>query len=344
MASLQKLLAEEGFGRGKFGKYSKLPVKNIIRERSQAEESKALPIYICHDRKSSHHSERFIFSSSKTKRVGSVSERSNTNKTLMTEEPPIDPVAIKAVISILSGYIGRYVKDSNFREMLREKCNSCLVRRKKQDPDNGIFANMELVIDNVDKLVGEKGTRKELSMKTLRNSIRLLSVVDSLNSKKSKNGSTCGTPNSHISACGQLLLAILYKLEKNDRISARHLLQVFCDLPFLARTELLPDLWDHFFLPHLLHLKIWYNKELETISNSNYGEKEKKVKVLSKVYNDQMDKGTIEFALYYKEWLKVGVNVPPVPSVPLPSKPNYGSSRRRSSDSYSSRSSLNNNL
>lgn len=347
MASLQELLAKEGY----FGKAPK-PVK-LIRDRGQVDDSIALPIYICHDhrktaRLSATKKGSSIFSSSK--RVGSVSERSNSNKSLATvtessraDEPPIDEVAIKAVISILSGYIGRYVKDVNFQETIRDKCNSCLVRRKKE-PDNGIFANMELVIDNIDKLVVEQGTRKELSMKTLRNSIRLLSVVDSLNSKKTKNGSTCGIPNSHISAVAQLLLAILYKLEKNDRICARHLLQVFCDSPFLARNDLLADLWEHFFLPHLLHLKIWYTKELETISNSNYIDKERKVKALSKVYSDQMDKGTIEFALYYKGWLKVGVKAPPVPKVHLPSKPSYGSSSRRSSGSYTLQSSMNNNL
>lgn len=347
MASLQELLAKEGY----FGKAPK-PVK-LIRDRGQVDDSIALPIYICHDhrktaRLSATKKGSSIFSSSK--RVGSVSERSNSNKSLATvtessraDEPPIDEVAIKAVISILSGYIGRYVKDVNFQETIRDKRNSCLVRRKKE-PDNGIFANMELVIDNIDKLVVEQGTRKELSMKTLRNSIRLLSVVDSLNSKKTKNGSTCGIPNSHISAVAQLLLAILYKLEKNDRICARHLLQVFCDSPFLARNDLLADLWEHFFLPHLLHLKIWYTKELETISNSNYIDKERKVKALSKVYSDQMDKGTIEFALYYKGWLKVGVKAPPVPKVHLPSKPSYGSSSRRSSGSYTLQSSMNNNL
>lgn len=345
MASLQQLLAEEGFGRGKFTK-TRNPVKK--------DDSIILPIHICHDRKSSISSKQktdkrpSVFSS---KRVGSVSERSNNSKSLVSvgsssrrDEPAIDDVAIRAVVSILSGYIGRYVKDVNFRETLRDKCNSCLVRRKKET-DNGIFANIELGIESVEKLVEDhQGTRKEIRMKTLRNSIRLLNIVGSLNSKKLRNGSTCGTPNSHISACAQLYLAIVYKLEKNDRISARHLLQVFCDSPFLARTHLLPDLWEHFFLPHLLHLKIWYTKELEIPSNTEYAEKENKMKALSKVYDEQMDKGTIQFAMYYKGWLKVGAKAPPVPTVPLPSRPSHGSTRRRSSDSYSSRSSLNKNL
>jgi hypothetical protein len=285
----------------------------------------------------------------------SVLGRSNTNSsaskgTSRRDEPVIDEVAIRAVISILSGYVGRCLNDVSFRENLLEKCKSCLVRRKKE-PDNGIFVNVELGIESIEKLVEEdQGTTtkttssRELRMKTLRNSIQLLSVVDSLNSENSKKGSTCGTPNSHISACAQLYLALVYKLEKKDRFSARHLLQVFCDSPFLARTHLLPDLWEYFFLPHLLHLKIWYTKEVEALSTTDYA-KEKKMQALSKMYSEQMDKGTADFALYYKKWLKVSVKGPPVvPTVPLPAKLRIGSSRRGSSDSYSSLSSPQNNL
>ncbi|KAF5472883.1 hypothetical protein F2P56_009551 [Juglans regia] len=353
-SSLQELLAEEGLAlqRRKLPKTRK-PVNPS--KRAQPHESPALPMYICHDRNSFHISKQKIEKTSSKKgslvfssqRVLSESEGSNAKSWVpegsRRDELAIDEAAIRAVISILTGYIGRYVKDVKFRETVRLKCKSCLVR-KKMEPDNGIFMNMELGIESVEKLVEDQATRKELRMKTLRNSIRLLSIVDSLNSRKSKNGSTCGTPNSHISACAQLYLAIVYKFEKNNRISARHLLQVFCDSAFLARTHLLPDLWEHFFLPHLLHLKIWYTNEVETLSNLDYVKKEKVMKALSKAYNEQMDKGTAVFALYYKEWLKVGVKAPPVPIVPLPSKPSYGSSKRRSSDSYTSQSSMNRNL
>lgn len=285
-----------------------------------------------------------VFSS---KRVGSVSERSNSKSSVSEcsrreEGPLIDEVAVSAVVSILSGYVGRYIKDEAFRESVREKCGSCLVRRKI-DSDDGIFSNLELGIESIDKLVEEKGNRKEIRMTTVTNAIQLLSIVASLNTKNSKNGLTCGTPNSYVSACAQLYLAIVYKLERNDRISARHLLQVFCDSPFLARTHLAPDLWEHFFLPHLLHLKVWYTKELENLRDFDYSDKEKKMKALSKVYNEQVDMGTIEFALYYKKWLKVGVKSPEVPQVPLPERP-YNKTSRRSMDTCSTQSSIHNNL
>ncbi|KAF9671850.1 hypothetical protein SADUNF_Sadunf12G0092900 [Salix dunnii] len=344
MASLHQMLSEEGFEHRKF-----------LRSRdrlARPDESVILPTHICHDQKrlqspkqktdmGSTRKGSSVFSS---RRVSSDTERLQQSKSLLKgEEPAIDVIAIRAVVSILSGYIGRYIKDVSFREMIREKCKSCLVRRS-MGSDDGIFVNMELGMESIEKLVEEKATGKEVKMESLKNSIHLLSIVASLNSKKSRKGSTCGVPNSHLSACAQLFLSIVYKLEKNDRVSARHLLYVFCDSPYLARTHLLPDLWEHFLLPHLLHLKVWYHEELEALSDFHHVEKEIQMKALRKAYNDQMDMGTIQFALYYKEWLKVGVKAPSVPAVPFPSGPSYAPSMRRSSDSYNSRSSTNTNL
>lgn len=342
MASLQELLAEEGFQRSRFSG-NRNPTKP--KTRIGKDESIRLPVYICRDRKSFGFSNRSVspsgssdFSSKlDSDSYSSISKPSNS-------EAAIDEVAVKAVVSILSGYIGRYLRDERFRQSIREKSNYCMTR-KRTDMDKGILANMELGIQSIEKLVESKGTRKEVRMKSLRNSIQLLSIVSSLNCQDSKNNVTCRTPNSHLSACAQLYLSIVYKLEKNDRISARHLLQVFRDSPFIARTHLLPDLWEHFFLPHLLHLKIWYTKETEFLLDIGVEEKEKRIAALNKVYNDQLDLGTARFALYYKEWLKVGVKEPPIPSVPLPSRPNYGGiTRRKSSDSRLSNSSINRNL
>ncbi|KAI3420484.1 uncharacterized protein J3R85_012792 [Psidium guajava] len=333
-------------------------------------ELKQLPLHFCHDQKSLKFAEqkpigpnrrRNSSSASVSERAASMSERSNANRSLVSEireEPAIDMVAIKAVISILSGYAGRYVKDESFRISIREKCCSCLAR-KKRNADNEILKSIEMGIDGIEKLVDVPGIkRKELRMKSLRNSIRLLNVVASLNSEKTRNGSTCGIPNLYLSACAQLYLSLSYKLEKNDRISARHLLQVFCDSPFLARTRLLPDLWEHLFLPHLLHLKVWYMREVEFLSSSDDVEGKRKLKSLSKLYNDQLDMGTARFALYYKQWLRVGVEAPAVPDVPLPLKLSHEfsrnvkpqrthshiSTRRQSLDSHTTHSSISGDL
>ncbi|KAL2494052.1 putative E3 ubiquitin-protein ligase [Forsythia ovata] len=348
MASLHELLSEEGFEHQRSLKSRK---KVKFKDRRVQDESITLPIYMCHDRRSFDSSSKqrgekasslngsSVFSS---RRRGSDSERSNTKSIAedisRKDAPAIDDAAVKTVISILTGYVGQYLRDKNFRETIREKCYSCFVKRKKYSSDNGIFANMELGIQSIERLVESQ----EINMKSLKNSIRLLKIVASLNSKTSRDGSTCGTPNSYLSACAQLYLSIVYKIAKNDRNSAKHILQVFCDSPFLARTHLLPELWEHFFLPHLLHLKIWYTKELEFLPNSEYVDKETKIKALNKLYNNQLDFGTIQFASYYKEWLKVGAPAPTVPSVPLPSRISHARSRRRSSDSSTSFNSINN--
>ncbi|XP_043701212.1 putative E3 ubiquitin-protein ligase LIN-1 [Telopea speciosissima] len=346
MASLKELLAEEGTRHAEYHK-NRRQVKS--RDRIATADSIVLPIYICHDRKS------FDFSTQKTEktparngssalsseREDSKSKRSNSKsfkkEGLRNDEPAIDEAAIRAVISILTGYIGRFSKDQNFRETLRAKCYSCLVMRK-EGLDDGVLANIELGIRSVEKVAENHETTRELKIKSLQNPKRLLSSVASLSSRNPKNA-------SHLSACAELYLSIVYKMEKNDRVSTRHLLHVFSDSPFLARTHLLPDLWEHFFLPHLLHLKIWYGKEAELVSSSDLHKRERRMKALSKDYNDQMDMGTSQFALYYKEWLKVGAKAPPIPSVPLPSRSNYGlSGKKVSMSSLSLRSPINENL
>ncbi|WJX23161.1 hypothetical protein P8452_12394 [Trifolium repens] len=268
-------------------------------------------------------------------------KRSNSRmvETLVDDD---DGSIIKGVIGILSGYIGRYVKDDSFRKTIREKCISFLDRIRKRrrkdddddDDDDEIFVKIGFCMEKIDKLIEvyHQGTKKQVTMmKSLRNSIEILTKIAS---------------KSYLSSCAQLYLAIAYKLMKNDKVSSKFLLQVFCYSPNLARTYLLCDLWEHLFLPHLLHLKIWYTNEFEFLSNEIHGEKEKKIKVLNKVYNEKMDSGTYLFAMYYKQWLKVSSDAgePLLPIVPLPSRPSYRSSRRMSSDSTISNSSINPNL
>ncbi|XP_055804246.1 putative E3 ubiquitin-protein ligase LIN isoform X2 [Solanum dulcamara] len=347
MASLQELLADEGFENTK-----KTPARTHRKVKFKGREDSnniALPIYICHGRRSS-----LDFSKNKSRNTTSSvhsSQKSNVKSTHThvegniprRDEPAIDEIAIRAVISILSGFVGQYSRDKDFREAIKEKCYDCFSIKKNRS-DDGIFADIELAIESIERLVDSiDDTKREIKVKSLQYSIRLLTIVASLNSNNSGNASTCGIPNSNLSACAQLYLSIVYKLEKNDRIAARHLLQVFVDSPYLARTHLLPELWEHLFLPHLLHLKIWHTQELEVLSSSNYAGKEKQMKGLNKLYNDHIDIGTTKFALYYKQWLKVGAQAPSVPSVPLPSKVGYSTSRRRSMDSLTSNSTVKNN-
>lgn len=335
MTSLRELLTQEGFKQT-----NKLPkeTKEITLT------SLPLPLQIYHDKKiidcfDQKLDEAMIQKGSfsydlfqtNNERVCTSAEETSNSKSLVSpdsrrEGPPLNEVAIRALVSILSDYVERYIKDNFFRKTIFEKCHSYLVRRKNSsescDNESEILVKMKLSIENIDKLVHDQGTIKELKIKSLRNSIELLTIIAELNSNSLQVATTCGIPNSHLSACAQLYMAIVYKLQKNNRVCARHLMQVFCDAPFFARTYLVPEFWELLFLPHLLHLKIWYAEEIETISDSNEsdGMKEKKMKYLTRVYNNKVDIGTIMFALYYKQWLKVGTIEPPLPVVPLPSR------------------------
>ncbi|MED6145244.1 hypothetical protein PIB30_023351 [Stylosanthes scabra] len=319
-------------------------LRDLLKQEGFNPRTKPKPIpsfYLCNDTNK-------VDITLKRKLLGSFSKSSNSTAS-RTAGPPMDAVAIRAVIAILSGYVGRYLKDDIFRKTIRDKCTSYFATRRinnnnSQEHDE-VLVNMEIGIENIDQLVqrdNNQETRSQMKIKSLRNSIELLTIVASLNSTTSRNSETCGIPNSHLSACAQLYLAIVYKLQRNDRICARHLLQVFCDSPFLARNYLLPELWEHLFLPHLLHLKIWYAEELERLSFR--GEKEKRMKALRRVYENKLDTGTALFALYYKQWLKVGADEPPLPVVPLPSRPTYGLLRNNSTDSFVSNSSIRRNL
>jgi hypothetical protein len=236
--------------------------------------------------------------------------------------PPPPPVEVEgrsddecegaAVVAVLSGYAGRFLKGAEFRRALREKCAACLAP--------AALANLELGVESIERLAADGAAApREARTRSLRNSIRLLSGVASLHSPGVR---ACGVPDSHLSACAQLYLSVVYKMERNDRASARHMLQVFVDAPCLARNSLLPDLWDHVFLPHLLHLKVWFTEEADDLAADwDADDRSTRMKILQRLYNDHMDSGTAQFAMYYKEWLKSGANAPPVPSVPLPSMP-----------------------
>lgn len=241
------------------------------------------------------------------------------------DDPSADEAAARAVVSVLSGYAGRFLKDEAFRRRLRDKCTACIATARK-GVAHAVLANLELGIESIERLAeeGPHGAPRDSKIRSLRNSIRLLSVVASLNSPRSRAGGyTCGVPNAHLSACAQLYLAVVYKIERNDRVSAKHLLQVFVDAPYLARKNLLPDLWDHFLLPHLLHLKVWYNKEVELVASWDAEDRDQRMKGLNRAYNDQMDAGTAQFAVYYRDWIKSGGKAPPVPTVSLPPRPSY---------------------
>ena len=250
--------------------------------------------------------------SDKASSNGKSIEANQTKK--LNSEPALDEVAIQAMVSILSGYIKRFLRDEEFRARLRDNCFSSLnfADLEEGHAESKIISKLEEAIDTIEKSVEESS----MSTKDLKKAVLQLSVIVGLNSNDLKDGFTSGVPNNKLSACAHIYLSVVYKLQKKDRVAAKHLLQVFCDLPFQARTKLLPELWDYLFSPHLSDLKIWYNQEADSLMDSP--EKPRKLKLLEKVYNEVLDNSTYQFAIYYKDWLTEGVETSPVPSIHIP--------------------------
>ncbi|GMJ07120.1 hypothetical protein HRI_004381200 [Hibiscus trionum] len=229
-------------------------------------------------------------------------------------QPALDEVAVQAIVSILSGYIKRFLEDEEFRAVLHLKCFSSIDFTGLEDYDiaDKVIVNLEQAIEIVEKAVRESVSAKELKKASLQ-----LSVITGLNSNDSKDGFWCRVPNAMLSSCAHIYLSVIYKLQKKDRVSARHLLQVFCNSPSQARMNLLPELWDDLFFPHLLHLEAWYKQEANSLSYAP--SRERKLKLLEKVYNETVDSSTYQLATYYRDWLTAGNEAPSFPCIHVPS-------------------------
>lgn len=230
-------------------------------------------------------------------------------------EVALDDVAIKAMISILSGYIKSFLKDQEFRTSMYHNCFAALKFSKLEEEivaERKVISNLDQAIEIVEKAAESRANAKELKKASLQ-----LSVITGLNANELKDGFTSGYPNSILSACGHLYLSVIYKIQKKERISAKHLLQMFCDAPYAARSTLVPELWENVFYPHLSHLEIWYNQEVQSLAGDPHNTR--KLKQLKKVYNEILDTGTYQFALYYKDWLTDDVEAPLIPFIHVPS-------------------------
>lgn len=257
--------------------------------------------------------------SSKAVESGSKFDESRSMRQNKVDEaqaaPALDEAAVKAIISIISGHAKRFLDDEDFRTSLHHNTFASLNligADESLSTESKVVGNLEEAIETVERAAEEESA----NLKELKRASLQLSVITGLNSSDLKDGFTYGVPNLRFSACAHLYLSVIYVLQKKDKVAAKHLLQVFCDLPFQARTMLLPDLWEHLFLPHLLHLKVWYDKETHSVVDSP---SIMNLKLLDKAYNESLDSGTCRFAMYYKDWMMNGEKEPSVPVIAIPS-------------------------
>ncbi|XP_028786218.1 uncharacterized protein LOC114742119 [Neltuma alba] len=247
----------------------------------------------------------------------------------------LDEVAVRAIVSILNGHIKRFIKDEDFRTTLRHTCFYSLNFIEPEDENSSeaeAVRSLEQGIETVERVVDESLPSKELKRASLQ-----LGFVTGLSLNDLKHGFTCGVPNYKLSSSAHLYLSALYKIQRKDKASARHLLQVFCDSPFQTRTTLLPELWEDLFSPHFFQLKAWYAKEVVILANKS--SRARKRNLLEKVYKEHLDSGTYMFAVYYKNWLTEGAEPPIVPSIDIPSI-SVLESRQKSSLGHSSELSI----
>ncbi|KAH1156792.1 hypothetical protein GYH30_051543 [Glycine max] len=233
----------------------------------------------------------------------------------------LDEVAVQAVVSILNGYIKSFPKDADFRSTLRHKCFSSLNFIELEEENitgTKVIRSLEQAIEAI-----EQTAEEPISTMYLKRTMMQLSIITGLSLNDLKYECTCGIPNFKLSACAHLYLSVVYMMQKKNKVSAKHLLQVFCDSPFQARTVLLPELWEHLFSSQFSHLKAWYSKQAEFLVDAP--SKTRKLKLLQKVYNEHLDSGTHIFAVYYKDWLTEGVESPPTPLIGIPSASVMGS-------------------
>ncbi|CAJ1845957.1 unnamed protein product [Sphenostylis stenocarpa] len=227
----------------------------------------------------------------------------------------LDEVAVQAVVSILNGYIMRFPKDEDFRSILHHRCFSSLNflgLKEEKITETKVIRSLEQAIEAIEQSVEEPVSAMYLKRTTMQ-----LSIITGLSLNDLKYACTRGIPNYKLSACAHLYLSVVYMMQKKNKVSAKHLLQVFCESPFQARTILLPELWEHLFSPQLSHLKAWYLKEASVLVDTP--NKARGLKLLQKVYNEHLDSGTHIFAVYYKDWLTEGVESPAIPSIGIPS-------------------------
>ncbi|XP_042016800.1 putative E3 ubiquitin-protein ligase LIN-1 [Salvia splendens] len=257
--------------------------------------------------------------SSKVVESGSKFDESRSMRQNKVDEaqaaPALDEAAVKAIISIISGHVKQFLDDEDFRTSLRHNTFASLNligADESLSTESKVVGNLEEAIETIERTAEEESA----NLKELKRASLQLSVITGLNSSDLKDGFTYGVPNLRFSACAHLYLSVIYVLQKKDKVAAKHLLQVFCDSPFQARTMLLPDLWEHLFLPHLLHLKAWYDKETHSVVESP---SLMNLKLLDKAYNESLDSGTCRFAMYYKDWMINGEKEPSVPVIGIPS-------------------------
>ncbi|XP_042958326.1 uncharacterized protein LOC122293928 [Carya illinoinensis] len=125
-------------------------------------------------------------------------------------KPALDEVSFQAIISIINGYIKRFLNDEDFRKTLHHNCLSSLnfiEHEEEKTTQVKVMASLEQAIEIVEITAEDSSSAKDLKKASLQ-----LSVITGLYSNNLEDGFTFGIPNSNLSACAHLYLSVIYKL------------------------------------------------------------------------------------------------------------------------------------
>lgn len=286
MTSLKELLVAEGFKKSRKGSSSSVDADRVDESNGE----------VCEYRLVSNERSIDIYEEVRTERHNRVKSqkqlRCQYNKRYSNPiydeiiysrdfncAPSLKEAAIEALVLLLTGHVQCFATEGAFHALLRQRCAVCLARDRK------LFADLEGVVLLIERTVPLGLDFGQLNKASL----------------KLKELIYCGT-DSRLLACAHLYLGIVYKLLRKEKSSAKHILRVFVCSPFQARVYILPELWDRLFAPHLSHFKLWYDKEVgPLVIAPNW---ENRMKSLFRSYNDLVDEGTHDLAIYYLKWIK----------------------------------------
>ncbi|PKA65131.1 Putative E3 ubiquitin-protein ligase LIN-1 [Apostasia shenzhenica] len=262
-------------------------------------------------------SKSYEYAQKKEKKTPNLPVKNLSLKENFRDEYPLHSVneaSVKTVTSILNSFVKRILKDENFRSFMYQRCTFSLKSNGVKDIGHNncvVLSTLKEAIAAVHRIISEGVNELELNKASLN-----LSMITGLKLMNLDVGYTSGIPNSHLAACAHLYLSIICMIQKKDKVSAKYLLQVFCDTPHHSRRKLLPEIWERLFWLHLTHLKEWYDKEVESVQGTSGVTM--KMELLEKVFNDLLDVSTCQLASYYQDLLMDETDSPALPSVSIP--------------------------
>ncbi|KAH9320860.1 hypothetical protein KI387_015499 [Taxus chinensis] len=213
----------------------------------------------------------------------------------------LDFAGVKALILLISKYIARLLADSTRRRAIRLKCKSRIRMCKHGEffefGEQVVLANLYWGMQSLEKAINS--TSVEAKNARLENAERMLQVPALLD----EDATTAGMSNSYIICCAYFHLALVWKIRKNERQMALHLLQAFVVSPHYSRLDFAPGLWKEIFLPHVSFLENEFVADLEMAGGIEPDELHLKRTQRRTYYKEALNKITRKHAKYYKDWL-----------------------------------------